>query len=86
MSRITIENFGSVITNNPGLSLLNNFLINKVPIHTVCGGKARCGCCRVRIVEGEKGISGINEREVAKLGKESVEAGSSKRMARSPRG
>ncbi|MCB2183706.1 MAG: 2Fe-2S iron-sulfur cluster binding domain-containing protein [Desulfobulbaceae bacterium] len=75
MPKIDIQNLGLSIISNPGLSLLNNFLINKSPIHTVCGGRAQCGCCRIKILEGEKGISKVNNREIKKLGDELIRQG-----------
>lgn len=51
----------------PGLSILNNFLTQEVPIHTVCGGKGACGCCRVQIVGVTKGSSPLREVERVRL-------------------
>lgn len=75
MPRIHLKNLGKTITANTGLSLLNNFLTNDIPIHTVCGGKAMCGCCRIRIIAGEKGVNPISNAEIHKLGKDLAEAG-----------
>lgn len=75
MPKIHIQNHKLTIINNPGLSLLNNFLINKCPIHTVCGGRGQCGCCRIKILQGEKGISPINKREIVKLGDKLIAQG-----------
>ncbi len=49
------------------VSLLNNFLMKGIPIDTVCGGKAQCGRCQLRIVEGMENLSPLRERERTKL-------------------
>lgn len=66
--KITIQNLDVTIEARPGMSLLNSLLYEEQPIHTVCGGRARCGCCRVRIVSDGKGISPPNEYEKNRLG------------------
>ena len=63
------------ITCKPAYSLLNNFLINGAPIHTTCGGHANCGCCRIKIEKGDKGLTQANEREIRRLGKDLIEQG-----------
>lgn len=68
MVKIKIKNLARTIEARPGLNLLNNFILGKAPVHTICGGRARCGCCRIRILEGEKGMSPVNSQETARLG------------------
>ncbi len=68
--KIIIENFHVTIESRPGMSLLNSLLYEEQPIHTVCGGKANCGCCRVRIVSDGKGLSPPNEYEMNRHGEE----------------
>jgi len=75
MPIITIANHDLTIPANPGQSLLNNFLINQAPIHTICGGKARCGCCRIKILSGAAATTKVNDLEVARLGRELIDAG-----------
>lgn len=75
MPQIFIENYKQQISSQAGLSLLNNFLANQVAIHTVCGGKAQCGCCRVKILSGEKGTPPASQAEVAKLGEKLIAEG-----------
>lgn len=75
MSLITIENHKLTINSNPGLSLLNNFVLNQAPIHTICGGRARCGCCRIKITSGQEGTTKVNEGEIARLGNKLIEEG-----------
>ena len=66
---VTILNHNLKVSCQPGYSLLNNFLINNAPIHTICGG------CRIKILEGEKGLTQPNEREVKRLGKDLISQG-----------
>ena len=75
MAEITIENLGRTIPALPGRSLLTSLLYEELPIHTVCGGRARCGCCRIRILAGAHGLSPANSREKERLGQEERAAG-----------
>lgn len=75
MSGITIENLSQTIEGRPGMSLLNSLLYEGVHIHTVCGGRARCGCCRVRIISGSKGLSPVNKFERLRLSEDEFAAG-----------
>ncbi len=72
---ITVQNHDLHIKAEPARSLLNNFLINDAPIHTTCGGHANCGCCRVKIINGRKGVSPANNREIKRLGNDLIEGG-----------
>lgn len=75
MPKVLIANHDLSIDVNPGHSLLNNFLNQDAPIHTVCGGHANCGCCRIRILAGAKGMSPPNQFEVRRLGDELIQDG-----------
>lgn len=75
MSKITIKNLAVTIDDQPGQSLLNTLLYEELPIHTICGGRARCGCCRVKILQGMKGCSPVNKYETVRLVPEDIEAG-----------
>jgi len=75
MATIHIKNHGLVIEAVRGMSLLNSFLAAQAPIHTVCGGVGRCGCCRVRIIAGAEGTSRITEAEEKRLGGELLAQG-----------
>ncbi len=66
--KIDIKNHDLQVDGTPALSLLNNFLVSQSPIHTVCGGKARCGCCRIKISKGQESMSKANEFEKVRLG------------------
>lgn len=43
---------GPTVSAHKGLSLLNVSRTNRIPHASVCGGRARCSTCRVRVVEG----------------------------------
>lgn len=73
--KITITNHDLEVEGTPGLSLLNTFLITGAPIHTVCGGKAICGCCRVKVLAGQETMSKANRYEQARLGEALLAAG-----------
>jgi ferredoxin len=75
MSKITVENLGVTIEARAGQSILISLQYEALPIHTVCGGRARCGCCRIRILEGAKGATPVNEYERVRLGIELIEEG-----------
>jgi ferredoxin len=60
-------------------SLLNVLLRHAFPIDTVCGGKAVCGRCLLRIHSGEAFLSPIREREAARLA--ALKAGPGMRLA-----
>lgn len=75
MTTVTIENLGVTVTAQPAQSLLNSLLYEEMPIHTVCGGRARCGCCRVRVIAGQKGITPVNKYETVRLTEEELEQG-----------
>jgi adenylate cyclase len=69
------ESFAADITT----SLLNILLRNGFPIDTICGGRAVCGRCLLRIHSGEAFLSPIREREAARLS--SLGAGPGMRLA-----
>jgi ferredoxin len=75
VARITIENLQTTVAARPGFSLLTTLLQEDQPIHTVCGGRARCGCCRIRVVAGGKGLSPINDGERTRLTSEQLASG-----------
>ncbi|MFT5727202.1 MAG: Na+-transporting NADH:ubiquinone oxidoreductase subunit F [Desulforhopalus sp.] len=75
MSKIIIDNLNVTVDALPGRSLLISLLNADQPIHTVCGGKAACGCCRIRILEGGVKLSPVNQYEKARLGLELIKKG-----------
>ncbi|MDB5666408.1 2Fe-2S iron-sulfur cluster-binding protein, partial [Cypionkella sp.] len=52
-ARITVRYYnGPTVTAPRGLSILEVSLQNRIPHAAVCGGRARCSTCRVRVIEG----------------------------------
>ena len=50
-----------------GMSVLDVSRSNRIPHASVCGGRARCSTCRVRVVEGLAGLPPPSEVEAAVL-------------------
>jgi len=75
MPEIRIINRGISVTVNPAFSLLNNYLMQNIPIQTLCGGKAACGRCRFRVIDGASGLSPVRPAEIARLGEALIAAG-----------
>ena len=67
MPTLTIINDGTVIETSAAVSILNALLRNGTDIQHRCGGKAVCGTCRVRIVDGAKFLSPMRDRENTRL-------------------
>lgn len=72
---IFIENRNTEVSINPAFSLLNNYLMQEVPVQTLCGGKARCGRCRYRVLDGGEHLSPVRPAETSRLGEELIAAG-----------
>lgn len=79
MSQITIINSGQVINGNMARSLLVLLQINEIPIQTLCGGKAFCGKCLLKVVSGKKYLSPVRESERVRL--KALDAGEDMRLA-----
>ena len=60
-------------------SILNVLLRNRFPIETLCGGRAICGRCLIRLRSGMELLSPVREREAARLA--ALEAGPDMRLA-----
>jgi len=73
--QVFITNRSLTITVNPAFSLLNNFLMQKIPVQTLCGGKAACGRCRFRVLKGAAHLSPVRPAEIARLGEALIGAG-----------
>jgi adenylate cyclase len=58
---------GPKVMSAPGLTLLEISRANRVPHLSVCGGKARCSTCRVRVLDGAEGLAPPSEAEAALL-------------------
>lgn len=63
-SRVTITYAnGPTIQTPRGLSLLAISRINRVPHASVCGGRARCSTCRVRVLAGQEQLPPPSDQE-----------------------
>ena len=68
---VTILPLGKTVQVPSGIRLLDAVLLTGLEIPPHCGGRARCGSCHVRVVQGERGLSKArkDERErIAALG------------------
>lgn len=72
---VFIANRSLTVTVNPAFSLLNNYLMQNIPVQTLCGGKAGCGRCRFRVLEGAAHLSPVRPAEIARLGEALIAAG-----------
>jgi ferredoxin len=68
MPQVFIKNRDTTIEISSGHSLLNNFLMQQVPIQTKCGGKAMCGRCRIKVIKGQEGLTPVRDPERLRLG------------------
>lgn len=67
-SRIAISyTSGTTVRVPRGLSLLAISRINNIPHASVCGGRARCSTCRVRVLAGQENLAPPSERELQVL-------------------
>lgn len=63
-SRITVQYIGgSKVSAARGLTILEISRANRIPHASVCGGRARCSTCRVRVVEGLEDLPPASEAE-----------------------
>jgi len=77
-TRVTYAD-GSTFTSEIGPTLLDISRSNGVPHASVCGGRARCSTCRVRVLEGLDGLPAMGEDELRVLKR--VGAGANVRLA-----
>lgn len=63
----------------PGPTLLEISRANGVPHTSICGGRARCSTCRVKIIEGQDGLQAPSEQEQVVLN--NIKAGPDVRLA-----
>lgn len=70
---------GPSVRTMPGPTLLEISRLNAVPHASVCGGRARCSTCRVRIASGANQLPPPGEAELATLNR--IGAGSDVRLA-----
>ena len=72
--RLTITYPGSLaVKAKPGATLLEISRINDVPIASVCGGRARCSTCRVKVLDGTDALAPPEAAEQAVLTRISAE-------------
>ncbi len=72
-------NNGPTVLAPRGLSLLEISKANRIPHASVCGGRARCSTCRVRVTEGLENLPSATENELKVLSR--VGAPSNVRLA-----
>lgn len=65
---VTVQYLGGpVVQGVRGATILDISRANGIPHAAVCGGRARCSTCRVRVIEGQQNLSPIGEAERATL-------------------
>ena len=55
------------VETSPAVSILNSLMRAGVRISHLCGGRALCGTCRIKILEGKKYLSPMGEAERIRL-------------------
>ncbi|MBN2553147.1 MAG: (2Fe-2S)-binding protein [Spirochaetales bacterium] len=76
---IRIKGREQAIPSSPAVSLLNLLQRNSVSIDTVCGGRAQCGRCLVRVLSGSDKMNRKSQREIVRL--QALGAGEEMRLA-----
>lgn len=76
---IRIKGRKEAIASSPAISILNLLQRNGIPIQTICGGRAQCGRCLIRILEGGERMNKKNQREIIRL--RALNAGEDMRLA-----
>jgi adenylate cyclase len=64
---IRIKGREEALPSSPAISILNLLQRNGIPIQTICGGRAQCGRCLIRVLSGAEGMNKRNQREIARL-------------------
>ncbi len=64
---IRIRPSGRQAPANPVISVLVALQRAGVPIDTVCGGRAQCGRCLIRVLAGREKMNPVGEAEAARL-------------------
>ena len=64
---VAVEGIDEKFPASPAISILNTLLQNGVRISHLCGGKAVCGTCRIKIIEGEEYLSPMGDAELIRL-------------------
>ena len=76
---IRIKGSEQGISSSPAISILNLLQRNRVSIQTLCGGRAQCGRCLIRILSGAERMNKKNQREIIRL--KAMNAGEDMRLA-----
>jgi len=76
---IRIKGSAEPIESSPAVSILNLLQRNGVAVQSLCGGRARCGRCMIRIRKGADRLNKKNEREAVRL--RTMNAGEQMRLA-----
>jgi ferredoxin len=66
-NRTDAEGLPVEIESSPAVSILNALLVAGIRIRHDCGGKALCGTCALRVLEGAAGVSPIGPLEAERL-------------------
>ena len=67
MPHIYVHNIEKKISTNLVTSILVTLQIHDIPVENLCGGRAKCGKCAVRVLKGMKYLSTIKPLEKQKL-------------------
>jgi adenylate cyclase len=76
---IRINGIDRDIPSSPAISLLSTLQRQGVAIETVCGGRARCGRCLIRVLKGLENMNARGEAEIRRL--QTLDAGQNMRLA-----
>jgi ferredoxin len=76
---IRIKGREEAIPSSPAISILNLLQRNGIAIQTICGGRAQCGRCVIRVIEGAENMNRKNQRELIRL--QALNAGEEMRLA-----
>jgi ferredoxin len=76
---IRIKDREETISSSPAISILVLLQRNGISIQTICGGRAQCGRCLIRIHSGAQWMNKKNQREILRL--KTLNAGEDMRLA-----
>ena len=66
MPKITVQPSGKVYEYEPGGTLLEILLAQKIFVDNPCNGKGVCGKCRIRVLNGDLETPGETEQRILK--------------------
>jgi adenylate cyclase len=76
---IHVQGRGEPVPSSPAVSILVSLQRHGVPIDTVCGGRAQCGRCLIRVLAGSERMNRPAAAELHRL--EALGAGPGHRLA-----